>query len=65
MAKRYDREELWDLIRHAVGLEHAELREAPMTLVVKDQPGQGPTVVGLIVAEPGEDIDALAQLTAE
>lgn len=65
MAKRYDLEELWELIRHAVGLDHSELRGAPMNLVVKDQPGQGPTVMGLIIAEPGEDIDELAQSAAE
>lgn len=60
MATRYDKEALWDLLRHAVGLEHPALREAPMKLVVKELPSQGPTVVGLIVAEPGEDIDGLA-----
>lgn len=60
MAKRYDKEALWELLRYAVALEHPALREAPMQLVVKEQPSQGPTVVGLIVAEPGEDIDMLA-----
>ena len=60
MAKRYDKEALWELLRYAVGLEHPALREAPMKLVVKELPSQGPTVFGLIVAEPGEDIDVLA-----
>lgn len=55
MAKRYDQEELWELIRDAVGREHPKLREAPMTLLVDEVPGQGPTVSGLIVSEPGED----------
>lgn len=66
MAKRYDQEALWDLLRYAVGLDHhPALREAPIKLVVKELPNQGPTVVGLIVAEPGEDIDVLALSTAE
>ncbi len=65
MAKRYDQEALWDLLRYAVGLEQPALREAPMKLVVKELPSQGPTVVGLIVAEPGEGIDGLALSTAE
>lgn len=60
MAKRYDQESFWDLLRYAVGLEHPALREAPMKLVVKELPSQGPTVVGLIVAEPDEDIEVLA-----
>lgn len=60
MAKRYDQEELWELIRFAVGREQPALREAPMSLVVEDVPGQGPTVMGLIIAEPGDDIEGLA-----
>ena len=59
MAKRYDQEFLWDLLRYTIGLEHPALRNAPMKLVVKELPSQGPTVLGLIVAEPGEDIDLL------
>jgi hypothetical protein len=60
MAIRYDQESLWELLRYAVGLEHPALREAPMKLVVKELPSQGPTVLGLIVAEPDEDIDGIA-----
>lgn len=56
MAKRYSQEELWEIIRDAVGREDPELREASMKLVVEDVSGQGVTVTGLIVAEPGEDI---------
>ncbi len=59
MAKRYDQEALWDLLRYAIGLEHPALRDAPMKLVMKELPSQGYTVLGLIVAEPGEDIDRL------
>lgn len=65
MAKRYNQDELWALIRHAVGLDHSELFKAPMNIRVKDQPGQGPTVIGLIAAEPGEGIDDLAQSAAK
>lgn len=65
MAQRYNQDELWELIRYAVGLDHPELREAPMNLVVRNNEARGPTVVGLIVAEPGEDIDELAQSAAE
>lgn len=56
MAKRYSQEELWELIRNAVGEDHPQLREAPMTLVVEDVAGQSATVTGLIVAEASEDI---------
>ncbi|MFO0575326.1 MAG: hypothetical protein U1A78_15145 [Polyangia bacterium] len=56
MAKRYSQEELWELIRNAVGHDHPELREAPMNLVVEDVVGQGATVTGLLVAEPGDEI---------
>lgn len=59
MAKQYKQSELWDLLRHAVGLDHPELREADMALVVRDIKGQGPTVMGLVVAERGEDLDGL------
>ena len=31
MAKRYDQEALWDLLRYAIGLEHPALRDAPMS----------------------------------
>lgn len=65
MTQRYNQDELWELIRYAVGLEHPKLREAPMNLVVRNNESHGPTVVGLIVAEPGEDIDELAQKAAE
>jgi hypothetical protein len=58
MARKYDQAEFWDLLRHAVGLEHPSLREADMAFLVKELPA-GPTVVGLVIAEPGEDIDAL------
>ena len=56
MAKQYNQEQLWELIRSAVGHDHPDLREAPMNLMVEDVPGQGATVTGLIVAEPGEDL---------
>jgi hypothetical protein len=58
MAKTYDQEEFWALLRYAVSLEHRTLREADMALVVREIHGN-PTVVGLVVAEDGEDIDAL------
>jgi hypothetical protein len=41
-----------------VGLDHPSLREADMAFLVKELP-VGPTVTGLVVAEPGEDLDAL------
>lgn len=59
MAKRYDQEALWDLLRYAGGLEQPALRDARMKLVVNELPSQGHTVLGLIVADPGEDIDRL------
>lgn len=61
MAKRYNQSELWDLLRHAVRLDHPELREPDLALVVREIKGQGPTVVGLVVAERGEDLDTLVQ----
>ncbi|MFO0573862.1 MAG: hypothetical protein U1A78_07695 [Polyangia bacterium] len=65
MAKRYDQGELWELIRYAVGHDHPTLREAPMSFLVEDVPGQGATVLGLVVAEPDESLCMLTEAAHE
>lgn len=59
MARTYQLEALWDLLREALAREDPALRDADLGLVVRESPGEGPKVVGLVVAEAGEDLDAL------
>lgn len=60
MAKKYNEEELWSLLRFAVGKEHDGLVDAPMALIVRERFGS-PEVVGLVIAEGDEEIEALAE----
>lgn len=60
MAKRYKEEELWSLLRFAVGLAHGKLVDAPMALIVREHFGS-PKVVGLVIAEGDEEIETLAE----
>lgn len=59
MARTYQIDALWDLLREALAREDPALRDADLGLVVKEIPGEGPKVVGLLVAEAGDDLDAL------
>ena len=42
-----------------VRLEHPDLRDASICLAVKDLPSHGSTALGLIVADPGDDMGRL------
>ena len=63
MAKQFSTDELMQLIEYQLYLDHPELNQdnrdrgglfIPFTLIVRNN-----IVLGMIVAEPGEDIDQL------
>ncbi len=60
MAKRYSMEEVFELLTHSLTLEEPSLNRGgvepyiPMTIIVKDG-----RVLGLLIAEKGEDIGEL------
>lgn len=61
MALRYPYDQMWNLIRAAVADARPDLRHAEMSLVVADLEDEGPTAVGLLVAEGGDDLEALGR----
>jgi hypothetical protein len=59
MALRYRYAQMWTLIRDAVAGIRPDLRHAEMSLIVADLDDEGPTTVGLLVAEAGEELASL------